>query len=45
MIFRGYNKRVKVGRTIADLECRDKIMDCYIIEAIGFRKNVFGEII
>ena len=42
---RGYTKIVKVARTIADLECRDEIMDYHIIEAIGFRKNVFGEII
>lgn len=42
---RGYTKIIKVARTIADLECSDQIMDYHIIEAIGFRKNVFGEII
>ena len=38
-------KIIKVARTIADLECCDEIMDYHIIESIGFRKNVFGEII
>lgn len=42
---RGYTKIIKVARTIADLECSNEIMDYHIIEAIGFRKNVFGEII
>ena len=42
---RGYTKIIKVARTIADLEGRDEIMDYHIIEAIGYRKNVFGEII
>ena len=42
---RGYTKIIKVARTIADLECCDEIMDYHIIESIGFRKNVFGEII
>lgn len=42
---RGYTKIIKVARTIADLECSNEIMDYHIIEAIGFRKNIFGEII
>lgn len=42
---RAYTKIIKVSRTIADLECCDEIMDYHIIECIGFRKNVFGEII
>ena len=42
---RGYTKIIKVARTIADLDCSHQIMDYHIIEAIGFRKNVFGEII
>ena len=42
---RGYTKIIKVARTIADLDCSSEIMDYHIIEAVGFRKNVFGEII
>lgn len=42
---RGYTKIIKVARTIADLDCSVEIMDYHIIEAIGFRKNIFGEII
>ncbi len=42
---RGYTKIIKVARTIADLDCSVEVMDYHIIEAIGFRKNVFGEII
>ena len=42
---RGYTKIIKVARTIADLECSSEVMDYHIIEAIGFRKNIFGEII
>ena len=42
---RGYTKIIKVARTIADLEGSIEIMDYHIIEAMGFRKNIFGEII
>lgn len=42
---RGYSKIIKVARTIADLDCSVEVMDYHIIEAIGFRRNVFGEII
>lgn len=42
---RGYTKIIKVSRTIADLEGSAEIMDYHIIEAMGFRKNIFGEII
>ena len=42
---RGYTKIIKVARTIADLDCSSEVMDYHIIEAIGFRKNIFGEII
>lgn len=42
---RGYTKIVKVARTIADLDEEEFIRDYHIIEAIGYRKNVTGEII
>ncbi len=42
---RGYTKIVKVARTIADLEQSDKITEYHIIEALGYRKNIFGEIV
>ena len=42
---RGYTKIVKLARTIADLEAEEKILDYHIIEAIGYRKDISGEII
>ena len=42
---RGYVKIIKVARTIADLDCSDEIADYHIMEALQYRKNVFGEII
>lgn len=42
---RGYTKIVKVARTIADLEQSDKLTEYHIIEALGYRKNIFGEIV
>lgn len=42
---RGYVKIIKVARTIADLDCSDEIVDYHIMEALQYRKNVFGEII
>lgn len=42
---RGYTKIVKVARTIADLDSNDRVNENHVIEALGYRKNVFGEIV
>lgn len=42
---RGYTKIIKVARTIADLADSDNVTEYHIIEALGYRKNVFGEIL
>lgn len=42
---RGYTKIIKVARTIADLDGEFEVRDYHIIEALGYRRNVFGEII
>ncbi|MCE9653861.1 YifB family Mg chelatase-like AAA ATPase [Clostridium celatum] len=42
---RGYTKIIKVARTIADLDGEEIIQDYHIIEAMGYRKNVFGDIL
>lgn len=42
---RGYTKIIKIARTIADLDGTEEVMDYHIIEAMGYRKNVSGEII
>ncbi len=42
---RGYTKIIKLARTIADLECSQEVLEYHIIEAIGYRKNISGEII
>lgn len=42
---RGYTKIVKVARTIADLDGDDKVTEYHLIEALGYRRNVFGEIV
>lgn len=45
LTMRGYDKLLKVARTIADLEQSDIINDYHIIEALGYRKNIEGEIV
>ena len=45
LTMRGYDKIIKVSRTIADLEASDKIYEHHVFEALGYRKNVDGEII
>ena len=42
---RAYGKIVKVARTMADLQNEEKITEDNIIEALGYRKNIFGEIV
>ena len=42
---RGYGKILKVARTIADIDGKEKIEAPHIIEAVGFRRDFDGEII
>lgn len=42
---RAYNKIIKISRTIADIENSDEIKAYHVFEAVGFRKNIEGEII
>lgn len=42
---RGYDKILKVSRTIADIDNSDNICEYHIFEALGYRKNIEGEII
>lgn len=45
LTMRGYDKLLRVSRTIADLDGSEKIGDYHIIEALGYRKNIEGEIV
>ena len=45
LTMRGYTKIIKVARSIADLDSSYEILDHHLYEAIGYRKNVNGEII
>lgn len=45
LTMRGYDKIIKVSRTIADLEGYGEICEHHIFEALGYRKSVDGEII
>ena len=42
---RGYDKLLRVSRTIADLDGCENICDYHVIEAIGYRKNIEGELV
>lgn len=39
------HKIIKLARTIADIEDKDKIEKTHIYEALGYRKNIRGEVI
>ncbi|MBU3132451.1 YifB family Mg chelatase-like AAA ATPase [Clostridium gasigenes] len=45
LTMRGYTKIIKVARSIADLEGCSEVLEHHLYEAIGYRKNVNGEII
>ncbi|MDV4151183.1 YifB family Mg chelatase-like AAA ATPase [Clostridium sp. AL.422] len=45
LTMRGYDKLLRVSRTIADLDGCEKICDYHIIEAFSYRKNIEGEIV
>ena len=45
LTMRGYDKLLRVSRTIADLDGSEKICDYHIIEALGYRKNIEGELV
>ena len=42
---RAYGKIIKVARTMADLQEEENITEDNIIESLGYRKNIFGEIV
>lgn len=42
---RAYEKILKIARTMADLDKSEKVSEYHIIEALGYRKNIFGEIV
>lgn len=42
---RGYTKVIKLARTIADLDGEDKIRVYHLMEALGYRRYIDGEII
>ncbi|MEG2290271.1 MAG: YifB family Mg chelatase-like AAA ATPase [Clostridium sp.] len=44
LTMRGYTKIIKVARSIADLDNSFEILEHHLYEAIGYRKNVNGEI-
>lgn len=45
LTMRGYDKILKVARTIADLDNSEKVCEYHIFEALGYRKNIEGEIV
>ncbi len=45
LTMRGYDKLLRVSRTIADLDGCEDICDYHIIEALGYRKNIEGEVV
>lgn len=42
---RAYGKVIKLARTIADLEDNNEITESNVIEAIGYRRDCYGEIV
>lgn len=45
LTMRGYTKIIKVARSIADLDGSFEVLEHHLFEAMGYRKNVNGEII
>lgn len=45
LTMRGYDKLLRISRTIADLDGCENVFDYHIIEALGYRKNIEGEIV
>ena len=42
---RAYNRILKIGRTIADLEASNQIKTCHIVEAVSYRQFINGNVI
>ncbi|MGL5150008.1 MAG: YifB family Mg chelatase-like AAA ATPase [Clostridium sp.] len=42
---RGYEKIIKISRTIADIEGEEEIFEGHIYEALTYRKNINGELL
>lgn len=40
LTMRGYNKIMKLSRTIADIEDSDRILDCHVAEALMYRPDL-----
>ncbi|NLL30557.1 MAG: YifB family Mg chelatase-like AAA ATPase [Clostridiales bacterium] len=45
LTMRSYEKIIKISRTLADLDESEKVFEYHIFEALGYRKNIYGEII
>jgi len=45
LTMRSYDKIIKIARTLADLDESEKVYEYHVFEALGYRKNIFGEII
>ena len=45
LTLRGYHKILRVSRSIADLECSNKVEWQHIVEAVSYRKYANGEVI
>ena len=45
LTMRSYEKIIKISRTLADVDESEKVFEYHIFEALGYRKNIYGEII